>query len=137
MIPYAKQDISDEDIDSVIEVLKSDFLTQGNKVPLFEEIISNRVGAKYALAANSATSCLHLSCLSLGLSKEDILWTSPITYVASANCALYCGAEVDFVDIDPLTWNISVEILEEKLKTARKIKKVPKILVLIVLIGSY
>ena len=136
MIPYAKQDISDEDIDSVIEVLKSDFLTQGNKVPLFEDIISERVGAKYALAANSATSCLHLSCLSLGLSKEDILWTSPITYVASANCALYCGAEVDFVDIDPLTWNISVEILEEKLKTARKIKKVPKILVLVHLAGN-
>ena len=136
MIPYAKQDISDEDIDSVIEVLKSDFLTQGNKVPLFEDIISERVGAKYALAANSATSCLYLSCLSLGLSKEDILWTSPITYVASANCALYCGAEVDFVDIDPLTWNISVEILEEKLKTARKIKKVPKILVLVHLAGN-
>ena len=136
MIPYAKQDISDEDIDSVIEVLKSDFLTQGNKVPLFEDIISERVGAKYALAANSATSCLHLSCLSLGLSKGDILWTSPITYVASANCALYCGAEVDFVDIDPLTWNISVEILEEKLKTARKIKKVPKILVLVHLAGN-
>ena len=136
MIPYAKQEISDEDIDSVIEVLKSDFLTQGNKVPLFEDIISERVGAKYALAANSATSCLYLSCLSLGLSKEDILWTSPITYVASANCALYCGAEVDFVDIDPLTWNISVEILEEKLKTARKIKKVPKILVLVHLAGN-
>ena len=136
MIPYAKQDISDGDIDSVIEVLKSDFLTQGNKVPLFEDIISERVGAKYALAANSATSCLYLSCLSLGLSKEDILWTSPITYVASANCALYCGAEVDFVDIDPLTWNISVEILEEKLKTARKIKKVPKILVLVHLAGN-
>jgi len=136
MIPYAKQDISDDDIDSVIEVLKSDFLTQGNKVPLFEDIISERVGAKYALAANSATSCLYLSCLSLGLSKEDILWTSPITYVASANCALYCGAEVDFVDIDPLTWNISVEILEEKLKTARKIKKVPKILVLVHLAGN-
>ena len=136
MIPYAKQDISDEDIDSVIEVLKSDFLTQGNKVPLFEDIISEHVGAKYALAANSATSCLYLSCLSLGLSKEDILWTSPITYVASANCALYCGAEVDFVDIDPLTWNISVEILEEKLKTARKIKKVPKILVLVHLAGN-
>jgi len=136
MIPYAKQDISDEDIDSVIEVLKSDFLTQGNKVPLFEDIISERVGAKYALAANSATSCLYLSCLSLGLSKEDILWTSPITYVASANCALYCGAEVDFVDIDPLTWNISVEILEEKLKAARKIKKVPKILVLVHLAGN-
>ena len=136
MIPYAKQDISDEDIDSVIEVLKSDFLTQGNKVSLFEDIISKRVGAKYALTANSATSCLYLSCLSLGLSKEDILWTSPITYVASANCALYCGAEVDFVDIDPLTWNISVEILEEKLKTARKIKKVPKILVLVHLAGN-
>ena len=136
MIPYAKQDISDEDIDSVIEVLKSDFLTQGNKVPLFEDIISERVGAKYALAANSATSCLYLSCLSLGLSKEDILWTSPITYVASANCALFCGAEVDFVDIDPLTWNISVEILEEKLKKARKIKKIPKILVLVHLAGN-
>jgi len=136
MIPYAKQEISDEDIDSVIEVLKSDFLTQGNKVPLFEEIISKHVGAKYGLAANSATSCLYLACLSLGLSKEDILWTSPITYVASANCALYCGAEIDFVDIDPLTWNISVEILEEKLKTARKIKKIPKILVLVHLAGN-
>ena len=136
MIPYAKQDISDEDIDSVIEVLKSDFLTQGNQGPLFEDIISKRVGAKYALAANSATSCLHLSCLSLGLSKGDILWTSPITYAASANCALFCGAEVDFVDIDPLTWNISVEILEEKLKTARKRKKIPKILVLVHLAGN-
>ena len=136
MIPYAKQDISDEDIDSVIEVLKSDFLTQGNQGPLFEDIISKRMGAKYALAANSATSCLHLSCLSLGLSKGDILWTSPITYVASANCALFCGAEVDFVDIDPLTWNISVEILEEKLKTARKRKKIPKILVLVHLAGN-
>ena len=136
MIPYAKQDISDEDIDSVIEVLKSDFLTQGNQGPLFEDIISKRVGAKYALAANSATSCLHLSCLSLGLSKGDILWTSPITYVASANCALFCGADVDFVDIDPLTWNISVEILEEKLKTARKRKKIPKILVLVHLAGN-
>jgi len=136
MIPYAKQDISDEDIDSVIEVLKSDFLTQGNQGPLFEDIISKRVGAKYALAANSATSCLHLSCLSLGLSKGDILWTSPITYVASANCALFCGADVDFVDIDPLTWNISVEILEEKLKTAQKRKKIPRILVLVHLAGN-
>ena len=136
MIPYAKQDISDEDIDSVTEVLKSDFLTQGNQVPMFEDVISDHVGAKYALAANSATSCLHLSCLSLGLSKGDILWTSPITYVASANCALFCGAEVDFVDIDPLTWNISVEILEEKLKKARKIKKIPKILVLVHLAGN-
>ena len=136
MIPYAKQDISDEDIDSVIEVLKSDFLTQGNQGPLFEDIISKRMGAKYALAANSATSCLHLSCLSLGLSKGDILWTSPITYVASANCALFCGADVDFVDIDPLTWNISVEILEEKLKTAQKRKKIPRILVLVHLAGN-
>jgi len=136
MIPYARHHISDEDIESVVKVLKSDYLTQGNKVPEFEELISNRFGASYALASNSATSSLHLSCLSLGLSNGDLLWTSPITYVASANCALFCGAQVDFIDIDPLTWNISPQLLEEKLKKAKRIGRIPKILILVHLAGN-
>ncbi|MBE20305.1 MAG: UDP-4-amino-4,6-dideoxy-N-acetyl-beta-L-altrosamine transaminase [Gammaproteobacteria bacterium] len=136
IIPYAKQEISEDDIDSVIEVLKSDYLTQGSKVPEFEEQVARHLGSKYALACNSATSCLHISCLSLGLSQGDLLWTSPITYVASANCALYCGAEIDFVDIDPLTWNISPDLLEEKLKSAKKTGKIPKVLVIVHLAGN-
>tara|TARA_B100000700_G_scaffold331422_1_gene464009 strand:+ start:9022 stop:10188 length:1167 start_codon:yes stop_codon:yes gene_type:complete len=136
IIPYAKQEISEEDIDSVIEVLKSDYLTQGSKVPEFEEQVAEYLGPKYALACNSATSCLHISCLSLGLSQGDLLWTSPITYVASANCALYCGAQIDFVDIDPLTWNISPDLLEEKLKSAKKTGKIPKVLVIVHLAGN-
>ena len=108
-IPYGRQEINNQDIESVVEVLKSDFITQGTKVPLFEELISEYCGAKFAYAVNSATSALHLGCLSLGLKKGDIVWTSPISFVASANCALYCGANIDFVDIDPVSYNISVK----------------------------
>jgi len=107
VIPYGKQDINKADIDAVVGVLKSDYLTQGPQVPLFEEAVSTYCGSDYAVAVNSATSALHVSCLALGLGKGDWLWTSPNSFVASANCGLYCGAKVDFIDIDPLTYNLS------------------------------
>ena len=129
MIPYGKQDINQADINSVRDVLESDFLTQGPKVPLFEELISDYCRAKYGVAVNSATSALHIACMALGLGKGDWLWTSPNTFVASANCGIYCGAEIDFVDIDPLTYNLSVQELEKKLIQAKKKKKLPKIVV--------
>lgn len=128
-IPYARQSISDDDIRAVVEVLKSEFLTQGPAVPEFERAIAAEVGAEYAIATNSATSALHLACLALGLSARDRLWTSPITFVASANCALYCGAEVDFVDIDPDTFNIGIDALELKLQRAEEQGTLPKIVV--------
>ena len=106
MIPYGRQDIIQDDIDAVTEVLKSDFLTQGEVVPEFENRIAQSCGADFAVAVNSATSALHLACLSLGLGKGDWLWTSPNSYVASSNCGLYCGASIDFVDIDPETYNL-------------------------------
>ena len=136
MIPYGRQNISDEDIDSVIEVLKSDFLTQGPKVPEFENAIAKYTGSKGAVAVNSATSALHIACLALGLGKGDILWTTPITFVASANCALYCGAEVNFIDIDPLTYNLSVSALEEKLIESEKMGRLPKVVVPVHLCGQ-
>ena len=116
MIPYGRQDITQEDIDSVVEVLQSDFLTQGPQVPAFETAISEYCGVEYTLAVNSGTSALHIACLALGIGPGDEVWTSPITFVASANCARYCGASVDFVDIDPRTYNMSVEALAEKLQ---------------------
>ncbi len=128
-IPYGRQDITAEDIDAVVSVLRSDFLTQGPSVPAFEKAVMRKVGAGYAVAVNSATSALHISCLALGLGEGDLLWTVPNTFVASANCALYCGATVDFVDIDPYTWNISVEKLEEKLVLAKQQGRLPKILI--------
>src|SRR6056297_691498 len=100
-IPYGRQDIREEDIATVVETLRSDFLTQGPQVPLFEKTVAAYCGAQHALAVNSATSALHIACLTLGLGPGDWLWTSPITFVASANCGRYCGAKVDFVDIDP------------------------------------
>ena len=109
MIPYGRQDISQVDIDAVTEVLRSDFLTQGPAIPMFESAVISYCGSQYAVAVNSATSALHIACLALGLGPGDLLWTSPITFVASANCGLYCGAQVDFVDIDPRTYNMSVE----------------------------
>jgi UDP-4-amino-4,6-dideoxy-N-acetyl-beta-L-altrosamine transaminase len=136
MIPYGRQDISQDDINAVIDVLKSDFLTQGPVVPAFEKAVSDYCQAKYAFAVNSATSALHIACLSLGVSKGDLVWTSPITFVASANCALYCGADVDFVDIDPATYNISVSVLEEKLITAEKAGRLPKVLIPVHLSGQ-
>lgn len=129
MIPYGRQDINQQDIDAVVEVLKSDFLTQGPQVPAFEQAIMDACGAKYAVAVNSATSALHIACLALGLGNEDWLWTTPNTFVASANCALYCGAKVDFVDIDPRTYNLCAKQLEKKLIAAQKVGKLPKIVI--------
>jgi UDP-4-amino-4,6-dideoxy-N-acetyl-beta-L-altrosamine transaminase len=129
MIPYGRQDVSQADIGAVLEVLKSDFLTQGPMVPLFEQAVSAHVGAGHANAVNSATAALHIACLALELGGGDWLWTSPNTFVASANCALYCGAEVDFVDIDPATYNMSVEKLAEKLALAEKEGRLPKVVV--------
>lgn len=136
MIPYGKQDITQQDIDSVVEVLKSDFLTQGPKVPEFEKTIIDHTGAKYALAVNSATSALHIACIALGLGQGDWLWTSPITFVASANCGLYCGARVDFVDIDEATYNMCPKKLEEKLIKAKANGTLPKIVVPVHLCGQ-
>jgi UDP-4-amino-4,6-dideoxy-N-acetyl-beta-L-altrosamine transaminase len=129
MIPYGKQDISQADIDSVIDVLQSDFLTQGPQVPLFEKTVSNYCGAAFGVAVNSATSALHIACLALGLGKGDWLWTSPNSFVASANCGLYCGAKIDFVDIDPQTYNLSAEELERKLIQAKQDDNLPKIVI--------
>jgi len=129
MIPYGRQDINQADVDAVIEVLQSDFLTQGPKIPQFETVVSEKVNAKYAVATNSATSALHLACLALGLGKGDYLWTSPITFVASANCGLYCGAEVSFVDIDPQTYNLCPDALEQKLIDAKAQGILPKVVV--------
>ena len=136
MIPYGRQDITEEDVDAVIDVLKSDFLTQGPVVPQFEEAVRLHVGADYAVAVNSATSALHVACLALGLGPGDWLWTSPITFVASANCGLYCGAKVDFVDIDPRTYTLSPSALEDKLLAAEKEGKLPKVLVAVHLCGQ-
>ena len=129
MIPYGKQDINQSDIDAVINVLKSDFLTQGPKVPLFEKTVADYCDSKYGVAVNSATSALHIACLALDLGKDDYLWTSPNTFVASANCGLYCGAKVDFVDINPKTYNLSSKELEIKLIQAKKDNNLPKIVI--------
>lgn len=129
MIPYGRQDISQADIDAVCEVLRSDFLTQGPVVSRFEDALADVCGAQHAVAANSATSALHLACLALGLAPGDSLWTVPNTFVASANCGRYCGANVDFVDIDPLTWNMSPLALRDKLVRARREGALPKIVV--------
>ena len=136
MIPYGKQEITQQDIDAVVDVLKSDFLTQGPQVPAFEKALMNFTGAKHALAVNSATSALHIACLALGLGTGDILWTTPVTFVASANCGLYCGAEVDFVDIDSATYNLCPAKLEEKLVAAKVQGKLPKVLVAVHLCGQ-
>lgn len=129
MIPYGRQSISEADIAAVEAVLRSDFLTQGPAVPAFEAKIVQLVGAGFGVAVNSATSALHIACAALGLGAGDTLWTTPNTFVASANCARYCGAEVDFVDIDPVTLNMSPRALEEKLRLAQPLGKLPKIVV--------
>lgn len=136
MIPYGRQDINEQDLQAVIEVLKSDFLTQGPKVPEFEIQVAQKVGAKHALAVNSATSALHIACLALGLGEGDWLWTTPITFVASANCGRYCGAQVDFVDIDPITFNLSPKALAEKLTIAEAEGRLPKVVVVVHLCGQ-
>ncbi len=136
MIPYGRQNIDKSDIESVLKVLKSDFITQGPTTPEFEKAITKKTNSKYACAVNSATSALHIACLSLGIKKDDIVWTSPISFVASSNCALYCGAKVDFVDIDKNTYNMSVDKLEEKLIIAKKKGKLPKALIPVHLSGQ-
>jgi len=129
MIPYGRQDVNDADIAAVVNVLQSDWLTQGPCVPRFEAAVAHRVGAEYGVAVNSGTSALHVACLALGLGPGDFLWTSPNTFVASANCGLYCGAQIDFVDIDPHTYNMSVQSLTDKLEIAEKLGMLPKILI--------
>ena len=136
MIPYGKQDITQADIDAVVNVLKSDFLTQGPQVPAFERALMDSTGANHALAVNSATSALHIACLALELGAGDRLWTTPVTFVASANCGLYCGASVDFVDIDPATYNLCPVALKEKLIRAKKEGVLPKVLVAVHLCGQ-
>lgn len=136
MIPYGRQDISQADIDAVSAVLRSDFLTQGPAVPRFEAAVADWANAVYGVAVNSATSALHIACLALDLGPGDRLWTSPITFVASANCGLYCGATVDFVDIDPETYNMSPVRLEEKLIAAEKSGTLPKVIVPVHMCGQ-
>ena len=135
MIPYGKQSISDEDIQAVVEVLKSNFLTQGPVVSRFEQALCDYTGGTHAVATTNGTSAVHLACRALGLGAGDILWTTPITFVASANCALYCDAKVDFVDIDSNTFNLSIDALKIKLEQAEKDGKLPKILVPVHLCG--
>src|SRR3990167_2693497 len=136
MIPYGRQNISEKDIQAVVDVLRSEYLTQGPAVPAFEQAVANYCGAQHGVAVNSATSALHIACLALGVGKGDVVWTSPITFVASANCALYCGAKVDFVDIDPRTYNLSVESLAEKLDQAEKLACLPKVVIPVHLCGQ-
>lgn len=129
MIPYGRQDISQDDIDAVVAVLRSEFITQGPAVELFEQTIAAYCGAPHAVAVNSATSALHVACIALGLGPGDRLWTSPNTFLASANAGVYCGAEVDFVDIDPRTYNMSVEALRTKLERAARVGRLPRVVV--------
>jgi len=136
MIYYGKQSISKEDIQAVEEVLHSDFLTQGPAIERFEHPVADYCGAKYAVAVCNATAALHIACLSAGLGEGDTLWTSPITFVASANCGRYCDAEVDFVDIDEKTYNVSVTALEEKLQCAREENNLPKVVIPVHLAGQ-
>jgi UDP-4-amino-4,6-dideoxy-N-acetyl-beta-L-altrosamine transaminase len=135
-IPYGRQSISDNDIQVVSDVFRSDFLTQGPVVPRFEAALGNRCGAKFAVAMNSATSALHVACMALGVQPGDRVWTSPITFVASANCARYCGADVEFVDIDPRTYNLCPSRLETKLIDAKKTGTLPKVVIPVHLSGQ-
>lgn len=135
-IPYGHQNINKDDIQAVVDVLKSDFITQGPVVPAFETAVASYCGAQHAVAVNSGTSALHIACLALGVGKGDVVWTTPITFVASANCALYCGAQVDFVDIDSRIYNLSVERLAEKLAYAEKTGKLPKVVIPVHLCGQ-
>ncbi len=136
MIPYGKQDITKEDIDRLNKVLRSEFLTQGPIVPEFEHKIAEITGANYVTAINSATSALHIACLALEVKRGDTVWTVPNTFVASANCALYCGAQIDFVDIDPETSNLSVDLLKEKLRLAKQTGHLPKVVIPVHLTGE-
>lgn len=136
IIPYGRQDIQDSDVEAVIAVLKSDFLTQGPVIPIFEQVVSRFCGGRYAITVNSATSALHIALLALGVGAGDIVWTSPVTFVASSNAALYCGAEVDFVDIDLETYNISIGALKNKLEKAKAFGVLPKVVIPVHLTGQ-
>lgn len=136
VIPYGRQSISEADIAAVVEVLRSDYLTQGPAVPAFEEAVAAKTGAKHAVAVNSATSALHIACLALGVGEGDLVWTSPLTFVASSNAALYCGAEVDFVDVDPRTYNLCPEKLARKLEIAAAEGRLPKVVIPVHLTGQ-
>lgn len=136
MIPYGKHSVSDEDVEAVVQVLKNEFLTQGKRVPAFEQALCDYTGAGYAVACNSGTSGLHIACLAAGVDKGDLVWTVPNSFAASANAALYCGAQIDFVDIDPITRNLSVSALEDKLKNAVKAGRLPKAIVVVHFAGS-
>lgn len=134
-VPYGRQSIDDADIAAVLGVLRSDHLTQGPVVDAFERALGETVGARHCVAVNSATAALHIACLALGVGPGDLVWTSPISFVASANCALYCGAEVDFVDTDPVTLNMSADALEEKLRKAEAAGRLPKVVIPVHLCG--
>lgn len=136
MIPYGRQQITEADIQAVVDVLRSDFLTQGPAVPAFEQGLARYCGARHGVAVNSATSALHIACLALGVGPGDRVWTTPITFVASANCARYCGAEVDFVDIDPRTFNLSVTALADKLAVAEREGRLPKVVIPVHMTGQ-
>lgn len=136
MIPYGRQDISSADIDAVVEVLRSDFLTQGPAVPAFEQRLAERCGVPHAIAVNSATSALHIACMAFDVGEGDVVWTSPITFVASANCARYCGADVDFVDIDPRTYNMNPAALRAKLERAKRDGRLPKLVIPVHMTGQ-
>ena len=136
LIPYGKHSISEEDIDKVVEILRSDYITQGPTVPAFEKRVNEEVKSKYSVAVNSATSALHIACLALGLSKGDYLWTTPTTFVSSANCGLFCNAYVDFVDIEADTGLISLSKLEEKLEKSQKVGRLPKVIIPVHLSGN-
>lgn len=135
-IPYGRQDVTEADIEAVGKVLRSDFLTQGPSVPAFEQAVLEVCGARHAVAVNSGTSALHIGCLALGVGPGDAVWTSAITFAASANCARYCGASVDFVDIDPKTWNLSVQALSKKLASAKAVGRLPKVVIPVHLCGQ-
>jgi len=136
VIPYGRQDVSQEDINTVVDVLRSDFITQGPVIQQFERRVADYCGANYAYACNSATSALHIACLALGVGEGDLVWTSPISFVASSNCALYCNAEVDFVDIDGTTYNMSTIALEKKLEEAKAKGRLPKVVIPVHLAGQ-
>lgn len=129
MIPYGRQHLDEDDINAVVETLTSDWLTQGPAVPKFETALADYCGAEFGVAVNSATSALHIACLALGVSKEDYVWTSPNSFVASSNCALYCNASVDFVDIDLQTGNMCMNALKQKLEHAKSINRLPKVVI--------
>ncbi|MFJ3523457.1 UDP-4-amino-4,6-dideoxy-N-acetyl-beta-L-altrosamine transaminase [Pseudomonas sp. NPDC090203] len=136
MIPYGRQSLDQADIDAVVAVLQSDWLTQGPTIERFEAAMAERCEAGFGIAVSNATAALHIACLAAGLGEGDALWTSPNTFLASANCGRYCGADVDFVDIDPLTWNLDVNALEHKLRAAERIGKLPKVLVAVAFSGQ-